>query len=564
MIKSLSTQFPFSLSNLKNKESIVLYIAMLIMGACGLAYEYTLSKIASDILGNSVKQWAVIIGIMMFFMGIGSDLQKHFKDKYIVDWFIFFEILLGLLGAFGPISLLFSYGVLPEHYIIIQYFFIIGIGLIIGFEIPLITRINEAYISELRFNLGAVLKMDYIGALCGSLLWVFILPKFFTIVESAFVLGLLNISIGAVTLFFFRKLITFKKRMVTFFLAVSILILIGFTQAKNWTAYSEQNLFRDRIIFSETTQYQHIVFTQSNSGDVSCFINGHLQFNSADEYIYHENLVHPAFAVAESRRNILILGGGDGLALREVLKYKDVKKVTLCDIDPKMTKLAKHNSILSQLNKNSLKNSRVTVLKNNVLQPAEKHKLYIENQNIYTEKKFETVAEIDIINLDASKFIEQISGIYDIIVIDFPDPNSLDLAKLYADQFYINLRKKLSAFGIIVQQSTSPIHAKEVFLAIGRTMRNSGFSAAPYHDNVPSFGEWGWWIAAKADKISEQTIVHRLKTLGTIPVETSYLTPELVNSSLFFGKNQLNSETKTINTITNNLIYDLYLNSWQN
>ncbi|MEJ2546064.1 MAG: hypothetical protein P8Y99_18530, partial [Calditrichaceae bacterium] len=167
-----------------------------------MAYEYTLSKVASDLLGNSVRQWAIIIGVMMFFMGIGSDVQKYFSNKFLIDQFILYEILLGLLGAFGPIALLFFYGQYNEYYILIQYLFICSIGLIIGFEIPLITRINETYISELKFNIGAVLKMDYIGALAGSLAWIFLLPKFFTIIETAFVLGLLNVLVGGFTLIF--------------------------------------------------------------------------------------------------------------------------------------------------------------------------------------------------------------------------------------------------------------------------------------------------------------------------------------------------------------------------
>jgi len=206
----LNSQFPFSIFRLRNAESAVLYLSMFILGGCGLAYEYTLSKVASDLLGNSVQQWAIIIGVMMFFMGVGSDLQKYFSNKFLIDQFIFFEILLGLLGAYGAISLLYVYGHYNTYYILVQYLFITSIGLIIGFEIPLITRINETYISELKINIGAVLKMDYIGALAGSMVWIFVLPKFFTIIETAFVLGILNVLVGGFSLLYFRKLVRRK------------------------------------------------------------------------------------------------------------------------------------------------------------------------------------------------------------------------------------------------------------------------------------------------------------------------------------------------------------------
>ena len=558
----LSHQFPFTLFRRTTKESLVLYFSMFILGACGLAYEYTLSKVASDILGNSIRQWAIIIGIMMFFMGIGSDLQKHFSNKNLLDKFIFFEILIGLLGAFGPIALLYTYGTFPSHYILLQYFFVTGIGLIIGFEIPLITRINETYMHELKFNLGNVLKMDYIGALVGSLLWILVLPKFFTIVETAFVLGILNLLVALFTIVFFFKMVAHPKSLLTLTLFVIAVLCTGFIFSDGWTSHSEQKLFRDRVIFSETTPYQHIVLTQSRADDIACYINGQLQFNSYDEHIYHEHLVHPAFVLAPVHHKVLILGGGDGLALREVLKYKDVKSVTICDIDPAMTTLAKENEHLQKMNMNSFKDSRVYVLENHALSPGSETRLAIENQKSRSGE-FVDAATIKVINLDAAKFIEQISGVYDIIIIDFPDPNNPDLSKLYSDLFYHNIRKKLAADGLFVQQSTSPVHAKEVFLLIGRTIQAAGLSVLPFHDNVPSFGEWGWWIGGHAERWGPETIREKIRTTERLAVPTNYLTPAVMNASFEFGLNQLDSERHDINTISNGLAFLYYTQAWQ-
>ncbi len=232
MNEFLTHQFPFRLFKKTSKESAVLYVSMFILGACGLAYEYTLSKVASDILGNSVRQWAIIIGVMMFFMGVGSDLQKYLKNQNLVDKFIFFEMIIGLMGAFGPIALLYSYSTFPGHYILVQYFFVVGIGLIIGFEIPLITRINETYTQELKINLGSVLKMDYIGSLAGSLVWIFLLPRYFTIVETAFVLGILNLLVALFTLVFFFRLVARWKTLFVLNILGMALIIFGLASAQ--------------------------------------------------------------------------------------------------------------------------------------------------------------------------------------------------------------------------------------------------------------------------------------------------------------------------------------------
>ena len=274
-------------------------------------------------------------------------------------------------------------------------------------------------------------------------------------------------------------------------------------------------------------------------------------------------MVHPAFSIATHHENVLILGGGDGLALREVLKYKDVRRVVLCDIDPRMTFIARNNPYIVALNHNSLGDARVTVLENNSLVAADSTNIIISNKNVLHDRIQEKVATVEVINLDATSFIEQISGIFDIIILDFPDPNAQDLGKLYSQQFYQRLYTKLSADGLIVQQATSPYHAKEVFLCIGRTIEASGFSALPYKDNVPSFGEWGWWIAAKNDRYSHATLRQKISNIENIPVATEYLTAQVAGSLLIFGKDQLTTTETEVNTLANNVIFQYYLHSWK-
>lgn len=544
--------------------SFILYFATFVMGGCGLAYEYTLSRVAADLLGNSARQWALVIGAMMFCMGMGADLQKRIGDRGLVDKFIGAEIVLGLLGGGGPLLLLLAYGRAPDYYVMVQYFFICAIGLLLGFELPLITRLNEAHTSHLKVNLGKVLKMDYVGALAGALVWVFLLPRFFTLIESAFILGLCNLAAALVLIFHFRPHLTYGRRLYAFAGLAVILLAGGLFQARGLTSFAEQFLFRDRIILSRTTPYQHIVLTRSPAAEICCYINGNLQFNSADEAIYHENLVHPAFTLVPEARRVLILGGGDGLALREVLKYPRVREVVLCDLDPGMTELARQHPGFLALNGNSFADARVAVLRHHALLPTDaREEIKVRNQHRRQAAPSAPVAEVTLIHLDAARLVEQLAGRFDIIIVDFPDPNSEELAKLYSIEFYHHLASRLAIDGIFVQQSTSPYHAREAFLCVGRSIKAAGLSALPYHDNVPSFGEWGWWLGGHGERWSRDGLKKRLQQ-AEIAVPTRYLTPELCRAALDFGKNQLQTRETAINTLVNHKIFTYYLKGWQN
>ena len=544
--------------------SFILYLATFIMGGCGLAYEYTLSRVAADLLGNSARQWALVIGVMMFCMGIGADLQKRLQDKGLIDKFIGAEILLGLIGGGGPLALLFTYGMAPNYYIVVQYAFIGSIGLLLGFELPLIARLNSVYISQLEVNLGKVLKMDYVGALTGALIWVFLLPRFFTLIETAFILGLLNLAAATILLVYFRSQVTFSKHLLTALLIAILSLTGGLFKSRHWTANAEQYLYRDRVILSRTTRFQHIVLTRSKANEISCYINGSLQFNSADEHIYHENLVHPAFALAKAQRRVLILGGGDGLAAREILKYQTVKELVLCDLDPEMTDLARNHPNFIELNHNSLNNARIKILKNNILISQNQDEIIrVPNQHQRFGSRPEKVAKVTLVHLDAASLLEKLAGKFDIIIVDFPDPNNEELAKLYSRIFYRRLADRLAIDGIFVQQATSPYHAKEAFLCIGRSMAAADLSVIPYHDNVPSFGEWGWWIGGHQERWSQKELKNKLKQITSLAVQTNYLTPELINATLDFGKNQLSTKESEINTLVNHKIFTYYLKGWQ-
>jgi len=535
---------------------------MLIMGACGLAYEYTLSKIASDLLGNSIRQWALIIGFMMFFMGIGADVQKYIKNQNLFEKFLIAEAILGIIGSFSPLLLIYSFGLWNSHYILIQYIIISAIGLLIGFEIPLLIRVNEIYTKELKLNIGNILKMDYIGSLIGAILWVFYLPQWFHFSRISFIVGLLNI-VSALGAFYFLKHIVVNKKTLLSILSIFLLfILSGLIYSEKWMIHGEQYLYRDKVIYSETTPYQHIILT-SNNHSISCYINGCLQFNSLDEHIYHELLVHPVMSLAECKENILVLGGGDGLAVRELLKYPSIKQIDLCDIDPNMTSIALNNPHINELNQKSLNSAKLKIINNNSLIPTNKEEIFLPNEYSPSGKEYSSVAEINLIHMDASIFIEQIRNQYDVIIIDFPDPNTPELSKLYSKKFYTHLRYRLKPKGLFCQQSSSPFDSKEAFLCIGRTIQETGYAVVPIHDNIPSFGEWGFWIAGKQESYSNISLKEKLKNISLLSVETKYLTPELIKSSTVFGKSWLITKNTDINTIFNHKVFHYYIEGWK-
>jgi spermidine synthase len=547
----------------RSVQTYVIIAVTFMMGACGIAYEYTLSKMASDILGNSVQQWAIVIAVMLSCMGLGAEIQRHISDKHLLNKFVYSQILLALLGGFGSLLMLHVFSALPSYFVLIQYLLVSSIGVLIGFEIPLLTRINEQFSTDVRSNLARILKMDYIGAFIGALLWVFFLFRYFTMVQTGLILALTTLASALILLLAFRSQATQTARLHTAITLTGLVIAVGFIFGDDWTQTAEQRLYRDRIILSETSKYQHIVLTESHAGVISCFINGHLQFNSHDEHIYHEHLVHPAMQIAPRRDSILILGGGDGLALREVLKYDDVKSVTLVDLDPTMTELARNDPHFRRLNHDSLASTKVTTTENKALIDDGQATITITKATDFDANSSETVATVSILNVDAAAFVAQAPGKYDVIIIDFPDPNSVELAKLYSQHFYGFIRQKLSAHGIFVQQSTSPYHAKEAFLCIGRTIHSGGLAAVPFHDNVPSFGEWGWWIGGRNDVYAEKKLKEALSHIPPLTHYTRYLTPELIQASLHFGKDQLETDQNAVSTITNPCIYNYYLEAWK-
>ncbi len=541
--------------------SILLCACMFASGACGIILEYIQASLASMILGNSFEQWAMVIGLMLFWMGLGSLIQAQISKKNLIYAFIGVETGLAIAGGFSPTLTYIAYGY-TAHYSLVLYFFVSFIGIMIGLEIPVIIRINNDFSKELSTNLGNILSADYIGSLIGSLIYVFILLRFTPLTEAAFLTAGVNFLLAFGTLIYFSKIGLIRKGflptmvMLITFCAISY----GFLNNREWNLKIEQPLYDDPIILSQTTQYQHIAITHYKPFDeVRLFLNGNLQFCSTDEARYHEPMVHPIMNLVPVKSKVLILGGGDGCALREILKYDAVKQVLLVDLDPAMTQLAKTHPVLKKINNDSFKDARLTTLSSYGVSPGIQRQLYMDTAKKHSpEKPNETqkIATVNVMNVDADKFLTAVPGFWDVIIIDMPDPSTPELTKLYSKEFYKKVKQHLSQHGLMVVQATSPYLAKESYLCIGRTIQSAGLTILPFHENVPSFGDWGWYLAWHPN-INQEKIEHKINQL-TFNVPTRFITPKVFKAEQVFGKGQLTTENQQINTLLHPVLLSIY------
>src|SRR6185369_9710374 len=411
----------------------LLFLNVLIVATCGLIYELLAGTLASYVLGDSVTQFSLIIGIYLFAMGVGSWLSR-FIDKGLARRFVDIELAVAVLGGFSAPLLFLTFSRVGYFYVVL-YFLVFAIGVFVGLEIPLLLRILKDEI-EFKELVSRVLAFDYIGALVASILFPILFVPKLGLIRTSLIFGMLNAGVALWGTWLLRPLI--KGQVVGLrvkAVLVMALLVIALVKANKITSLAEDEMFADEIIYTKDTPYQRIVITRGRAG-FQLFLNGNLQFISTDEYRYHEALVHPAMMLSQSPRRVLVLGGGDGLALREILKHKSVESITLVDLDPDMTLLSKRFLALADLNQHSFQDPRVQVV---------------------NEDAFIWVDE----NKDAP---------YDAAIVDFPDPNSFALGKLYTTRFYRMLRAKLNPDAAMSVQSTSPMFARNSYWCIIRTL----------------------------------------------------------------------------------------------
>lgn len=500
---------------------IVLLGSVFVIAACGLVYELVAGAVSSYVLGDAVTQFSFVIGVFLSSMGLGSYLAKFIRGD-LLKAFIEIEIGIGLVGGLSSLIVFAVSAYAADIFGVFFYGLCILIGVLIGIEIPLLIRILKENV-DFSEALSHVLAIDYIGALAGAILFPLVALPYLGLSRASLVFGLLNLAVAAAGL----ALLSGRRVWIVLRLTIAGAILCAaLLFSVRMVGFFEDLLYQDEIIFSKTTRYQRIVLTRWRD-DIRLYLNGNIQFSSIDEARYHEALVIPALEACARPGDVLILGGGDGLTAREVLKYKSVRKVVLVDIDPVMTAIGRERPELRKLNRNALDSPRVKI-----------------------------------VNMDAMQYVENSTAAFDAIIVDLPDPSTGALSKLYSRSFYAMCARRLRTGGVLVTQATSPFFAPEAFWCIVKTLDSAvtasadldGLVAMPYHVNVPSFGEWGFAMAAR-HPIDPKRL--------TVSVPTRFLNTQHMQAMFSFGKDTRPPDSIEINRLEYPVLDEYYKRGWK-
>ncbi|MFT7560951.1 MAG: spermidine synthase [Flavobacteriales bacterium] len=548
------------------RHDIFLIGIMGVLAGCGLIYEYLMAHFAGRILGSVESTIFAMIGIMIVSMGMGSFYSRTIKCPF--TGFAWIEVVIGLLGGLAvlimagvfaiahtlPVMIREIYGIdtsisidggwidtLKHIAEAVPFFIGFTLGFLVGMEIPLIARIREQlHEKHLVHNTGTIYGADYIGAGIGAAIWVLVCLKI-PIMEAAVATAAVNTLMGFCFLYRYRKHINNTLGLWVIHGVLACILVILFYNGQQWMRGLNNTLFQDQVAYSKKTHFQYLTITERHLSArhpkvYSLYINGRLQFASNDEGIYHSMLTYPALLTSAKTNHVLVVGGGDGMAVRDILRWNP-QSITLADLDGGMLALFKGEDTeapkaisdkLLELNEGALLDERVTIIQG-----------------------------------DAFKTVEQLvedGKLYDTIIVDLPDPSHPDLNKLYSDYFYGKLKELLNGDGVVAIQSTSPFHAKKAFLSIGKTLAASGFNTEQYHTNVPSFGEWGWTIGTKMGG----SVTRRLAELDSLPVANEFISMPVINASFVFHP-AFYSEIDTIdvNIMGSHATYQYHLSGWE-
>jgi spermidine synthase len=500
---------------------IVLLGSVFLIAACGLVYELVAGAVSSYILGDAVTQFSLVIGVFLSSMGLGSYLAKYFRGN-LLGAFIEIEIWIGLTGGLSSITMFAVSAYAAELFGVVFYGLCILIGVMIGIEIPLLIRILKENV-DFSEALSHVLAIDYLGALAGALIFPLLILPYLGLSRASVVFGLMNLAVAGAGL----AVLQGRRRWIALRVTAAALILLGaLLFSVRMVGYFEDLLYQDAIVYAKSTRYQRIVLTRWRN-DIRLYLNGNIQFSSVDEARYHEALVIPAMEATARPGDILILGGGDGMTAREVLKYDSVRRIVLVDIDPVMTDIGRQRPELRALNRDALHSPKV-----------------------------------QIVNRDAMRYVEHSTASFDVIIVDLPDPSSGALAKLYSKSFYALCARRLRSGGVITTQATSPFFAPEAFWCIVKTLESAvnpvnaldGLTAVPFHVNVPSFGEWGFVMAAR-HTIDPQRL--------TVSVPTRFLNQARLQAMFSFGEDTGPPANLKINRLEFPVLDEYYKRGWR-
>lgn len=504
------------MANRTQPIAVLLFLSVFTIATCGLIYELVAGTLASYLLGDSVKQFSFIIGIYLFAMGVGSYAAKFLDESRLLDKFIEIEIMVGLVGGLSS-TILFMLFQNAAYFETLLYVLVFLTGALVGLELPLLMNILQNRV-EFKDLVSNVFTFDYIGSLLASIAFPILLVPQLGLIRTSLFFGILNIIVAIILCFRLKSEIFNPRALRQKAFAALLFLVMMFFLSENIMSYAEGNLYTgEKIVYAKSTPYQRLVLTRIKE-ELRLYINNNLQFSTRDEYRYHESLVHPVMSKAASVRRVLVLGGGDGLAAREILKYPEVEQLTLVDLDPEMTKLFSQNDFLTQVNQHSLQDPKLRI-----------------------------------INQDAFIWLRDNQEKFDVAIIDFPDPSNYSLGKLYSNAFYQTFAKSLTDSALVVVQSTSPYNAPKSFWCVNQTLLQSFKATYPYHVLVPSFGDWGYVIATRQDFFDVNQTKRRVNALRFYDYNFAPFSE--------FGNDSKFRETE-VNQLDNQVLVRYFMEEW--
>ncbi len=513
-----------SSANITSLRSKLIKLVIFLVAFAGLGYELLLGALGSYLFGDYLLIYSLTIGTFLFALGLGSLLSKNSKDER--TWFVLSEVALVILGSMLTPFLYSAYGTLGDLALPLFLLYSLLMGSLVGLELPLLLRILKRH-EELAETLAKGLFWDYVGGLIISVAFPTIMIPIMGFIGTGITLALINL----ISLLIFFNLFKLTKptspiNLILIIITSLALVITSRGYGKLLDKQFEQEIYDGVILTIKQSPYQRIAVVYIPGVGTTLWIDGNLQLAQIDEYRYHESLVHPAiWLYPKLPKRVLVLGGGDGMALRELERYPFIESIILVDIDKEMVELAKRNITLRKLNQDSFSDPRVKVVISDAVD-------YLERASEGGEK-------------------------FDIVIVDFPDPHNLTLAKLYTVETFSLIREVMDENSIGAIQSTSPLDTRYAFWCINQTLEEAGFYVIPYRAIVPTFGVWGFNLFSKT-KIDLQKILERSKEkTELLRGELKYLTPSLFLANVIFPIDEGKVEVK-VNTELNPVIYRYY------
>ena len=446
----------------------LLLAAVAACAACGIIYELALLTLSASLDGGGIVATSLIVAGYIAALGVGALLAKPLLAHAALG-FITVEALLGVVGGLSAAALyvVFAFldGSVGSTWVLAVSTALIG-GLV-GAEVPLLMTLLQrgrtAGPADAGRTLANLNAADYLGALLGGLVWPFLLLPQLGMIRGAAATGMINLAAAAVVaIFLLRQVVSARQLALALCALAAALALLAtlLLRSADVETTSRQRLYADPIIAYRHTPYQEIVVTRRGD-DTRLYLDGGLQFSTRDEYRYTESLVYPA--LGNGARSVLVLGGGDGLAARELLRQPGISRIVQVELDPAVIEIAR--TTLRAANGGSLDNPRVRVLTGDAM-------AWLRGPN---------------------------PDRFDAVIVDLPDPDTPVLGRLYSTEFYTLAARALAPGGLLVVQAGSPFSTPTAYWRTVSTIRAAGYAVTPYHVHVPTFGDWGFVLAQRGD-----------------------------------------------------------------